>query len=80
MLDKISFHKHFENHHHPFAGIEPIRLWYTCVNYLRSLMVKAVHQHPNGVDSIPAAGPILNEFFQTVPGLNFDMSMISTRD
>ena len=29
--------------------------------------------------SIPGEGPIVDEFFPTVPGLNFDMCMISTR-
>ncbi len=38
------------------------------VSYLRSLVVRAVHRHRTGVGSIPAAGPIVDEFFSTVPG------------
>ena len=29
-----------------------------------------------GVGSIPAGGPIVDEFFSTVPGLNLDMCII----
>ncbi len=50
------------------------------VSYLRSLVVRAVHRHRTGVGSIPAGGPIVvDEFFSTVPGWNFDMCIISTR-
>ncbi len=49
------------------------------VSYLRSLVVRAVHRHRTGVGSIPAGGPIVDEFFSTVPGYNFDMCIISTR-
>ncbi len=38
------------------------------VSYLRSLVVRAVHRHRTGVGSIPAGGPIVDEFFSTVPG------------
>ena len=37
------------------------------VSYLRSLVVRAVHRHRTGVGSIPAGGPIVDEFFSTVP-------------
>ena len=48
---------------------------YTCRN---SVVVRAVHRHRTGVGSIPAGGPIVDEFFSTVPGSNFDMCVIST--
>ena len=38
------------------------------VSYLRSLVVRAVDRHRTGVGSIPAGGPIVDEFFSTVPG------------
>ncbi len=38
------------------------------VSCLRSLVVRAVHWHRTGVGSIPAGGPIVDEFFSTVPG------------
>ncbi len=38
------------------------------VSYLRSSVVRAVHRHRTGVGSIPAGGPIVDEFFSTVPG------------
>ena len=38
------------------------------VSYLRSLVVRAVHRHRTGVGSIAAGGPIVDEFFSTVPG------------
>ncbi len=62
-------------HYHPkytFITLAP-------VSYLRSLVVRAVHRHRTGVGSIPAGGPIVDEFFPTVPSLNFDMCIISTR-
>ena len=44
------------------------------VNYLCSLVVRAVHRHRTGVGSIPAGGPyIVDDFFSTVPGKNFDL-------
>ena len=49
------------------------------VSYLRSLLVRAVHRHRTGVGSIPAGGPIVDNFFSTVPGKNFDLCIISTR-
>ena len=36
---------------------------YIIINLLRSLVVKAEHRHRTGVDSIPARGPIVDEFF-----------------
>ena len=45
------------------------------VSYLRSSVVRALHRHRKGVGSIPAGGPIVDEFFSTVPGF-FDMCMI----
>ena len=36
------------------------------ISCLRTLVVRAVHQHRTG--SIPARGPIVDEFFSTVPG------------
>ena len=35
--------------------------------------------HRTGVGSLPAGGPIVDEFFSTVPGWNIDMCIISTR-
>ena len=34
---------------------------------------------PGAVEKNSSGGPIVDEFFSTVPGLNFDMCMISTR-
>ncbi len=47
---------------------------YTCRNSNREQLRKiplsygAVHRHRTGVGSIPAGGPIVDEFFSTVPG------------
>ncbi len=38
------------------------------VSYLRSLVVRVVHRHRTGVGSIPAGGPIVNDFFSTLLG------------
>ena len=46
------------------------------VSYLRSSVVRALHRHRKGVGSIPAGGPIVDEFFSTVPGWFFDMCTI----
>ena len=62
-------------HYHPKYTIITL----APVSYLRSLVVRAVHRHRTGVGSIPAGGPIVDEFFSTVPGKNFDMCIISTR-
>ena len=35
-----------------------------------------LHRHRKGVGSIPAGGPIVDEFFSTVPGWFFDICMI----
>ena len=47
----------------PPAEIEP-----TPVSYLRSSVVIALHRHRKGVGSIPARGPVVDEFFSTVSG------------
>ncbi len=39
------------------------------ISYLRSLVVRAVHRHRTDVGSIPARGPIVDEFFSTVPAV-----------
>ena len=44
---------------------------------LSSIVVRAVHQHDTGVGLIFAGGPIVDEFFSTVPGLK---GVIFTRD
>ena len=46
------------------------------VSYLRSPVARALHRHRKGAGSIPAGGPIVDEFFSTVPGLNLDMCII----
>ena len=51
-------------HYHPKYTLITLAL----VSYLRSLVVRAVHRHRTGVGSIPAGGPIVDEFFSTVPG------------
>ena len=61
----------------PPAGIEPTP---ALVSYLRSLVVRALHRHRKGVGSIPAGGPIVDEFFLNCSWLEFDMCMISTRN
>ena len=44
---------------------------------LRKIQVaRALHRHRKGVGSIPAGGPIIDEFLSTVPGLNLDMCII----
>ncbi len=48
------------------------------VSYLRSLVVRAVHRHRTGVGSIPAGGRIVDDFFSTVLGWNFDMCIHET--
>ena len=40
------------------------------VSYLRSSVARALHRYREGVGSIPAGGPTVDEFFSTVPGLN----------
>ena len=42
----------------------------TCL-YMESMFVlknASLHRHRKGVGSIPAGGPIVDEFFSTVPG------------
>ena len=51
-------------HYHPKYTLITL----ASVSYLRSLVVRAVHQQRTGVGSIPAGGPIVDEFFSTVPG------------
>ena len=46
------------------------------VSYLRSSVARALHWHRKGVGSIPAGGPVVDEFFSTVLGLNLDMCII----
>ncbi len=50
-------------HYHPKYSLITL----APVSYLRSLVVRAVHRHRTGVGSIPAGGPIVDEFFSTVP-------------
>ncbi len=67
----------------PFAGITTLiykLIAFAPASYLRSLVVRTVHRHRTGVGSIPAGGPyIVDKFFSTVPGKNFDSCIISTR-
>ena len=42
------------------------------VSYLLSSVARALQ----GLGSIPAGGPVVDEFFSTVPGWFFDMCMI----
>ena len=69
---------------HLFAGItmHPKYTFTTLalVSYLRNLVVRALHRHRKGVGSIPAGGPIVDEFFLNCSWLEFDMCMISTRN
>ena len=46
------------------------------VSYLRSSVVRALHRHRRGVGSIPAGGPMVDEFFSAVPCLNLDRCII----
>ena len=39
-------------------------------------MARALDRHRKGIGSIPAGGPIVDEFFSTVPGMNLDMCII----
>ena len=62
-----------------FAGITTLNytiITLALVSYLRSSVVRALHRHRKGVGSIPAGGPIVDEFFSTVPGWFFDMCTI----
>ena len=66
--------QHIRRHYHPkytFITLAPI-------SYLCSLAVRAVHRHRTDVGSIPAGGPIVDEFLSTVTGQNFDLCIIST--
>ncbi len=56
--------KSVRRHYHPKYTLITL----APVSYLRSLVVRAVHRHRTGVGSIPAGGPIVDEFFSTVPG------------
>ena len=46
------------------------------ISYLNNRVVRAVHRHRTGVGSISARGPMVDDFFSTVPGKNFDMCII----
>ena len=62
-----------------FTGITTLNytiITLALVSYLRSLVVRALHRHRKGVGSITAGGPIVDEFFSTVPGWFFDMCTI----
>ena len=62
-----------------FAGITTLNytiITLALVSYLRSSVVRALHRHRKGVGSIPAGGPIVDEFFSTVSGWFFDMCTI----
>ena len=63
-------------HYHPKYTFTTLAL----VSYLRSLVVRALHRHRKGVGSIPAGGPIVDEFFLDCSWLEFDMCMISIRN
>ena len=52
------------NHYHPKYTL----IMLAPVSYLRNLVVRAVHRHRTGVGSIPAGGPIVDDFFSAVPG------------
>ena len=56
-------------HYHPKYTFTTLAL----VSYLRSLVVRALHRHRKGVGSIPAGGPIVDEFFLNCSWLEFDM-------
>ena len=53
----------------PPGGIEPTPLRCRCnaLRYLRSSVVRGLHQHRKGVGLFPAGGPIVDEYFSTVP-------------
>ena len=62
-----------------FAGITTLNytiITLALVSYLRSSVVRALHRHRKGAGSIPAGGPIVDEFFSTVPGWFFDLCTI----
>ena len=62
-----------------FAGITTLNytiITLALVSYLCSSVVRALHRHRKGVGSIPAGGPIVDEFFSTVPGWFFDICTI----
>ena len=64
---------HVEDHR---VGYRQIKITPALVRCLRSSVARALHRHRKGVGSIPAGGPIVDEFFSTVPGLNLDMCII----
>ncbi len=61
-------------HYHP-----KIHIHLRILGYLRSLVVRAVHRHCTGVGSNLPEDLIVDEFFSTVPGKNFDLYKIFTR-
>ena len=53
----------------------------SCHSQLLSSVVRAFHRHREGLSSSLGGGPIVKYgFCSTVPGLNFNMCMILTRD
>ena len=45
--------------------------------HCRSSAVKALHKHHKGAGLIPVRGPIVDdEFFSTLPSLNFDSAVL----
>ena len=61
------------NNEHSLTTLKYIFITLAPVSCLRSLVVRAVHRHRAGVGSIPAGGPIVDEFFSTLPGKNFEL-------
>ena len=64
-------------HYHPKYTLITLAL----VSYLRSLVVRAVHRRHRAqawIRFLPE-DLIVDEFFSTVPGKNFDLCIISTR-
>ena len=62
-----------------FAGITTLKytiIRLALVSYLRSSVARALYRHRKGVGLIPAGGPVVDEFFSTVPSSFFNMCMI----
>ena len=50
-----------------FTTVKYATIMHALVSYLRSSVVRPLHWHRKGVGSIPARGPIADEFSQLLP-------------
>ena len=63
----MTYRQLIHRHYHPkYTLITLAPVSYLCSLVVRAV-VRAVHRHRTGMRSIPAGGPIVDEFFSTVP-------------